>query len=158
MLMKRIVTTIALAMMSLCAMAQNNGFKRSIATLQAGEDSHYQIFSYDDNEGSRGYYLGLGAVSGTETFVLLGNNVNDAAQSLQAIMALFDAPKGDTMEYKAKLGAKLPEGDAVSCKVKVESKKQLCFTAKSHSTRIQKSSVKTLLKFLNSYQKRHPDK
>lgn len=157
--MKRIVLTIALMAMALCSFAQS-GSKRSIATLQATDNSYYQVFSYDDAEGARGYYLGLGAAenSSKETFVLLGSNVNDAATSLKAIQALFDAPVGDTREYKAKMGGKLPEGALVSCKVKVESKKQLCFTAGSLNTRIQKSSVKTLLKFLSSYQKRHPDK
>lgn len=157
--MKRIVLTITLAVMTFCAFAQS-GSKRSIATLQASDNSYYQIFSYDDAEGTRGYYLGLGEAEGSskETFVLLGSNVNDAAASLKAIQALFDAPVGDTREYKAKTGGKLPEGSLLNCKVKVESKKQLCFTAGSLNTRIQKSSVKTLLKFLSSYQKRHPDK
>ncbi len=157
--MKKFAATIVLAIMTVCAFAQT-GSKRSIATLQASDNNFYQIFSYDNEDGARGYYLGLGDAEGSskETFVLLGSNVNDAAASLKAIQALFDAPSGDTREYKAQTGSKLPEGALINCKVKVESKKQLCFTAGSLTTRIQKSSVKTLLKFLTSYQKRHPDK
>ena len=166
--MKRFALILSLLLMAAGLGAQNS--KRSIAFVQESGDNYYQIFSYDAPDGSRGYYLGMGkpetAGASEETFVLLGTNVNDAVESLKSIYSLYGAAVGDTREFKAKTGAKLPEGDFLKAKVQVEKKQgtnktQLSVSCKSGSktlvTKIEKNSVKSLQKFLSSYQKRHPD-
>lgn len=160
--MKRLFITLALAAMTVAAFAQAPA-KRNIASVEE-EDKKVEVFAYDHADGNRGYYLGL--PSGT--FVLLGSNVNDAVTSMKQILALFDAPVGDSRKYTARGGSsKQLSEETATATVVVEKKAQSRKTqirincksdGKSQSATLQKATVKNLLKFLTGYQKRHPDR
>ena len=159
--MKRIAMFLAVMLMTVAALAQNN--KRSIASLENDENS-FEVFAYDE-DGARAYYLMMGKPE--VLFVCLGSNVNEAAETLKGILALYDAPIGDYKMYKGRKGSNLPEGQTYDVKGEVKknasSKKvQLSFTLKGEgagtASWMQKSDAKMLLKFLSSYQKRHPDR
>ena len=154
---------LAVMLMAVTAVAQN---KRSIASVSGDPDS-YELFSYDE-DGSRGYYLMM-ENPGFEAslFVFLGSNVNEAAETLKGIVALYDAPVGDTKKYHGRLGTTLPLGKTCEVKAMVQKKPttkkiQLSFTLQGEKADMvswmKKSDAKMLLKFLGSYQKRHPDR
>ena len=160
--MKRFAISLALVAMAVAAFAQAPA-KRSIASVEEG-DNKIEIFAYDHEDGSRGYYLGLPS----DTFILLGSNVNDAVTSMKQIQALFDAPVGDYRKYVARGGSsKQLSEDTGNATVAVEKKAQTKKTqlkisskcdGKAKSATLQKATVKNLLKFLTGYQKRHPDR
>ena len=160
--MKRIAVILALVAMTVTAFAQAPA-KRSIASVEE-DDKQIELFSYDHSDGTRGYYLGLPS----DAFVLLGSNVNDAVTSMKQIIALFDAPIGDSHKYVARGGSskQLSEENGTAT-VKVEKKGQAKKTqlritckcdGKTESATLQKATAKNLLKFLTGYQKRHPDR
>lgn len=159
--MKRIAVFLAVMLMTVAAFAQNN--KRSIASLD-GEENSFEVFAYDE-DGARAYYLMMGKAD--VLFVSLGSNVNEATETLKGILALYDAPVGDYKMYKGRQGKSLPEGKVFDVKGEVKKKAsskkaQLSFTLKGDKANtiswMQKSDAKMLLKFLSSYQKRHPDR
>lgn len=173
--MKRIAMFLAVVLMSFAAFAQSS--KRSISSIE-GTDNSFELFAYDE-DGSRGYYLQMNKTSyevtttvGLESnlmvlFVYLGSNVNEAAETMKGILALYDAPLGDTKKYTGRLGSNLPIGRTCDVKAVVQKKPlskkaQLSFTLVGEKANIvswmQKSDAKMLLKFLSSYQKRHPDR
>ena len=148
--------------MTFAAVAQNNT-KRSIASLD-NDDNSFEVFAYDE-DGSRAYYLMMGKKD--VMFVYLGSNVNEAAETMKGVLALYDAPIGDYKMYKGRLGENLPTGDSYDVKAVVKKKAnakkaQISFTLKGEKANvvswIQKSDVKMLNKFISSYQKRHPDR
>jgi hypothetical protein len=174
--MKRIAMFLAVMLMTVAAVAQNNT-KRSIASME-NDDNSFEIFAYDE-DGTRGYFLQMNKTSyevtsavGLESkfmvlFVYLGSNVNEAAETMKGILALYDAPLGDTKKYTGRLGSNLPIGKTCDVKAVVQKKPlskkvQLSFTLLGENANIvswmQKSDAKMLLKFLTSYQKRHPDR
>ena len=158
--MKRFAAVLAFVAMTVLAFAQAPA-KRSIASV-SDDGARYEVFAFDEPDGARAYYLGLGTAD--NLFLLLGNNVNDAAGSVKKLLALFSAPIGDSCTYHARFGNTLPEGDMVNAKVVVEKKlkKQLVISCKAGDKKasavMQKASAKTLLKFVQGYQKRHPDR
>ena len=160
--MKRIAMFLAVLLMTVAATAQNNT-KRSIASLDNDENS-FEVFAYDE-DGSRAYYLMMG--KSDVMFVCLGSNVNEAADTMKGLLALYDAPIGDYKVYKGRKGENLPAGDTYDVKAVVKKKAnakkaQISFTLKGEKAStvswMQKSDAKMLLKFLSSYQKRHPDR
>ena len=153
---------LAVMLMTFAAVAQNNT-KRSIASLD-NDDNSFEVFAYDE-DGSRAYYLMMGKKD--VMFVYLGSNVNEAADTMKGVLALYDAPIGDYKMYKGRLGENLPTGDSYDVKAVVKKKAnakkaQISFTLKGEKANvvswIQKSDVKMLNKFISSYQKRHPDR
>lgn len=174
--MKKLALIAAALLITLSsAFGQSN--KRSIASIESNDDV-FELFAYDE-DGVRSYYLLMGntgyevtsAVSLTsefmELFVYLGSNVNEAAETMQGILALYDAPIGDYKMYTGRLGSNLPLGASRDVKAVVQKKllskkSQLSFTFQGEKANIvswmQKSQAKMLLKFLTSYQKRHPDR
>ena len=160
--MKRIAMFLAVMLMTVAAVAQNNT-KRSIASLD-GDDNSFEVFAYDE-DGSRAYYLMMGKTN--VLFVYLGSNVNEAADTMKGILALYDAPVGDYKKYKGRLGNNLPAGETYDVRAEVKKKApskkaQLAFSLKDGQANtvswIQKQYAKMLLKFITSYQKRHPDR
>ena len=172
--MKRIVMILAVMLMAVAAIAQN---KRSIASVATDGDS-FEIFACDE-DGTRGYYLMMentgyevnSAVSVSSDlmvlFVYLGSNVNEAAETMKGIVALYDTPVGDTKKYTGRLGTTLPLGKSCEVRAVVQKKPltkktQLSFTFIGDKVNLvswmKKSDAKILLKFLSSYQKRHPDR
>ena len=172
--MKRFALILAAMLMAVAVMAQN---KRSIASVSSDADN-YEVFAYDE-DGSRGYYLMMentgyevnSAVSVNSDlmslFIYLGSNVNEAAETLKGIVSLYDAPVGDTKKYSGRLGTTLPLGKTCDVKAMVQKKPltkktQLSFTFQGDKANMvswmKKSDAKMLLKFLSSYQKRHPDR
>ena len=160
--MKRIAMFLAVMLMTFAAVAQNNT-KRSIASLD-NDDNSFEVFAYDE-DGSRAYYLMMG--KSDVMFVYLGSNVNEAADTMKGVLALYDAPLGDYKMYKGRVGENLPAGESYDVKAVVKKKAnakkaQVSFTLKGEKAStvswIQKSDAKMLLKFITSYQKRHPDR
>ena len=173
--MKRLAMFLAVMLMSVAAFAQAN--KRSIASMEVDEKP-YEVFAYDE-DGVRGYYLLMGdtgyevtnevslASELLELFVYLGSNVNEAVETMQGIVALYDAPLGDTKMFTGRLGGNLPVGISRDVRATVQKKllskkHQLSFTFIGDKVNVvswmKKSEAKMLLKFLSSYQKRHPDR
>lgn len=160
--MKRFAVILALVAMTFGAFAQAPA-KRSIASVEEG-DYKVEVFAYDHEDGTRGYYIGLPS----DAFLLLGSNVNDAVSSMKQVLALFDAPAGDSRKYVAFGGtSKQLSEEAGTANVSVEKKgaarkTQLRISCKcdgkSSVATMQKNTAKMLLKFLTSYQKRHPDR
>lgn len=160
--MKRFAVIMALVAMTVGAFAQAPA-KRSIASVEEG-DNKVEVFAYDHEDGTRGYYIGLPS----DTFLLLGSNVNDAVTAMKQVLALFDAPVGDYRKYVAYGGtSKQLSEEAGTATVFVEKKgvakkTQLRISFKcdgnSNVSTMQKSTAKNLLKFLTGYQKRHPDR
>lgn len=148
--------------MSVAAFAQTPA-KRNIASVEE-DDKKVELFAYDHADGARGYYLGLPS----DSFILLGTNVNDAVSSMKQILALFDAPVGDSRKYVSRGGSsKQLSEETGTATVKVEKKGQSKKTqlrissqcnGKTGVSTLQKVSAKNLLKFLTGYQKRHPDR
>lgn len=160
--MKRIAVILALVAMTVIVFAQAPA-KRSIATVTE-DDNRFEVFAYDHADGARGYYLGLPS----DAYILLGSNVNDAIASMKQILALFDAPVGDSRKYVARTGSsKQLSEKSGNANVLVERKgqvrkTQLRITSKcdgqTATCTMQKATAKNLLKFLTGYQKRHPDR
>ena len=175
--MKKLALIAAAVLCTLGTAFGQNNTKRSIASIENNDDA-FEVFAYDE-DGVRSYYLQMrntgyevtSAVSLSsdlmELFVYLGSNVNEAAETLKGILALYDAPIGDYKMYTGRLGGNLPIGatrdiKAVVQKKLLSKKSQLSFTFQGEQANIvswmQKSDAKMLLKFLTSYQKRHPDR
>ena len=176
--MKRFAMILAVMLMAVAAFGENRqNNKRSIASIE-NDDNSFEIFAYDEDD-ARGYYLMMqntgyevtSAVSLSSNlmtiFVYLGSNVNEAAETMQGIVSLYDAPIGDTKQYTGRLGGLLPLGKVCPVKAMVQKKllskkSQLSFTLIGEQANIvswmKKSDAKMLAKFLSSYQKRHPDR
>lgn len=160
--MKRLALIVALVAMTVAAFAQAPP-KRNIASVTE-DDNKFELFAYDHSDGARGYYLGLPS----DAYILLGTNVNDAIVSMKQILALFDAPVGDSRKYVARTGSsKQLSEKSGNANVLVEKKgqarkTQLRITSKcdgqTGTCTMQKATAKNLLKFLSGYQKRHPDR
>lgn len=168
---------IAAAVICTVTSAFGQAGKRSIASIES-DDKAYEVFAYDE-DGVRGYYLLMGDTGYEvtskvslnseflELFVYLGSNVNEAADTMKGVIALYDAPIGDYKMYTGRLGGNLPIGASREVKAVVQKKllskkTQLSFTFVGDQVNIvswmKKSDAKMLSKFLTSYQKRHPDR
>ena len=182
--MKKILLTIVVAMMATwCAQAQNipAGIRMEIGDSER-DKSEYSLFSYKDEDGTFGFYLGLGRVTDfvkifrdditsasfadiRETCICLGSTYDEAMATLQALLDLYDKDEDTTLEVsgRASTGSeRLGEPNTSTCVVKKKplGGKRLLFIFKSGKheahTYLPKSVVKELRTDLKFDKKLHP--
>ncbi|MBQ3632120.1 MAG: hypothetical protein II949_12930 [Prevotella sp.] len=121
--MKRIKSLVVVAAMmaTLNAQAQKEqpaGIRMEIAEAET-DRGEYSIFTYKDNDGTFGYYLGLGRVthllgairddivdmafdSIKETCICLGATADEAFTTIDDILALYDRNVDTTVEFRSR--------------------------------------------------------
>lgn len=184
--MKRIITTLVLALVAVFAIAQNRDIPAGIRmeVTEAGEDDEreYSIFTYKDEDGTFGYYLSLGrefklleilsddsssSLSHLDEACLwLGKTADEAAATLDSFLDLLDEPVGTVKEFPCRLtnGAeKLTDHSTAVCFIvkRFLQGKRLCFhfTAGRHTGEVDltKSAIKSLRWSFNLARKIHSD-
>lgn len=184
--MKRILTVIALAIVTLSAFAQKNtpaGMRMEIVEIEQ-DDNEFSIFTYKDDDGTVGYYLSLGHVYRllevtrndesdftldhvNETCLFLGADAEEASATIETLMELFDAPLATVKEFPCRLSTgaeRLGEPATTSCSVvkRLLQGKRLCFMFQSGGHTVQadltKPALKSLRMSLNLHKKIRKDK
>ena len=179
--MKRFFTALVLACMTLFAVAQNSPSGMRMEIAEVGEnDNEYSIFTYKDDNGDFGYYLGLGHVyrilevdfgfgnASTldhidETCIYLGATADEAYTSLENMLAMLDNNPGTAVDIPCRMtnGVFLTDSSMATCIVvkRFFQRKRLCFhfvsgprTAEADLTR---SAIKSLRWNLKVAQKVH---
>lgn len=181
--MKRIPAIIAVALVSLCAFAQDfpAGMRNEIAS--SDQDRYgYSLFSFKDQDGTFGYYLGLSTsfrlleiinendLSSTfdhidEICINIGSTPDEAVATLDSLLELMEEPVGTVREFQARIprGQWLGDECTVNCVVvkRLLQGKRLLFayTSGHHTaeTDLTKSAVKSLRFSFNLNRKLHPD-
>ena len=102
------------------------------------DNAQYSIFIYKDDDGTVGYYLGLGGSSGVfaitendnvtfsiqdvrETCIWLGATTEEVFASIDTLLALYDREPGTVVEFRGRTttGAeRLAESNSTTCEVK----------------------------------------
>jgi predicted RNase H-like HicB family nuclease len=121
--MKRFITSIALIVLSIAAMAQALpvGVRKTVAQAQ-GKEKTYEIFAYKDADGATGYYLGLGTPDNIpgyiitfddvpETCLKMGASIEDVKKNLEDILAFYGSASGTVKSFAARtaVGSRLKE-------------------------------------------------
>jgi len=181
--MKRLSLALALACMALFVQAQDipAGLRMEIVEIEDNDES-YSLFSYKDEDGTFGYYLGLGHeyrlleifVDGDshssfshldETCLWMGETVADAYASLERLLALLEEEPGTTAEFPCRMtgGAeRLTASVTATCIVvkRFLQAKRLQFHFpvgnRTGEAELSKSALKSLRWSLNVNQKLHP--
>ena len=181
--MKRILTTLVLACMTLFAVAQNIPAGMKMELAEVGQDNNeYSVFTYKDQDGTFGYYLSVGHVfdimellfdnSSTsfglvdETCLVMGETMDDAFAFLDSLLELLEAEPGTTAEFPCRLTTGADQlfvpstAHAIVVKRFLQAKR-ICFTfiSGSHTADVDltKSAVKSLRWNLDLYRKLHPN-
>ena len=183
--MKKIIMILMLALVAGFAFAQGfpAGMRREITSAGEDDEREYSIFTYKDEDGTFGYYLGLGrefklleVMDGdtvTSSFGLfdeaclwLGETADDVAAALDGFLDLLDEPVGTVKEFPSRLtaGADMLTGHSTAVCFIVKrflQAKRLCFhfTAGSHTGEVDltKSAIKSLRWSFNLARKMHSD-
>lgn len=169
--MKRIITILAFAFASLIAFSQDIPAGMRMEISEAGSDSNkYSVFSYKDNDGSAGYYLGIARESKIvetflddeffssldridETCIYLGADAGEAYAAMESILELYDADAGTVKEFAAREsnGARLGKEAVATFIVRKKflggKKIQVVFNSGSHTVDadLTKSGLKSLM-------------
>ena len=181
--MKRILTTLLLACMTLFAVAQNSpiGMKMEIAEV-GQDDNEYSIFTYKDPDGTFGYYLSVGHVFQllelfsddlssslglvNETCLVMGETMDDAFAFLDSLLELLEEAPGTTAEFPCRLttGADklfaFSTANAIVVKRFLQGKRlNFHFVSGNHTADVDltKSAIKSLRWNLDLYRKLHPN-
>lgn len=181
--MKRLLTTLALACMTLFAVAQNSpiGMKMEIAEVEEN-DNEYAIFTYKDPDGAFGYYLSVGHVFQLldlfldnpsssfglvdETCLVMGETMDDAFAFLDSLLELLDEAPGTTAEFPCRLTTGADQlfvhstANAIVIKRFLQGKRlNFHFVSGSHTADVDltKSAIKSLRWNLDLYRKLHPN-
>ena len=181
--MKRLLTTLALACMTLFAVAQNSpvGMKMEIAEVEEN-DNEYAIFTYKDPDGTFGYYLSVGHVFQLldifldnpsssfglvdETCLVMGETMDDAFAFLDSLLALLEESPGTTAEFPCRLTTGADQLFAPSTAKAIVVKRFLQgkrlnfhFVSGNHTADVDltKSAIKSLRWNLDLYRKLHPN-
>ena len=182
--MKQILISIALAFMTLFAFSQNIPAGMRMELAEVGEDNNqYSVFSYLDEDGTFGYYMGIGHEIPLleifrdditdalfnhidETCLWMGNTADEASAFLDSLMEMFDEENGTIREFPCRLstGAEMLGDSSVANCIIVKrflQAKRLCFQFRSgnHTAEadVTKSSLKSLRWSFNVGRKLHPD-
>lgn len=117
--MKRIIAITALACALTSAWAQDYpaGLRREVVEIEQNEDT-YSLFSYKDEDGTFGYYLGLRhetpdleielfGIQGSiphidETCLCLGATKDEVLSTLDSLLALTDEEPGTTTTFRCR--------------------------------------------------------
>ena len=181
--MKRILTTLVLACMTLFAVAQNIpvGMKMEVAEV-GQDDNEYSIFSYKDPDGTFGYYLSVGHVFQLlellfdnssssfglvdETCLVMGETLDDASAFLDTLLEMLEEAPGTMADFPCRLSTGADQlfvpstANAIVVKRFLQAKR-LCFhfVSGSHTAEVDltRSAIKSLRWNLDLYRKLHPD-
>ena len=184
--MKRIFTTLAIALIAVFAYAQNNtpaGMRFELAEYEDEDlDNEYAVFSYKDDDGTVGYFLGLGhefnivkalrddvkdvAISHIkEVCLYLGTTSAEAIEALDGLLKFLDEKTGTAKEFPCRMATgaeKLGDASTTTCIVtkRFLQAKRLCFhfTTGTHTAEVDltKSAIKSLKNSLKLTLKLHP--
>ena len=181
--MKRLLTTLALACMTLFAVAQNSPFGMKMEITEVEEnDNEYAIFTYKDPDGTFGYYLSVGHVLQLldiflddpsssfglvdETCLVMGETMDDAFAFLDSLLALLDEAPGTTAEFPCRLTTGADQifvpstANAIVIKRFLQGKRiSFHFLSGRHTADVDltKSAIKSLRWNLDLYRKLHPE-
>ena len=164
------------------ASAKDNSTGMRMEIVEAEQDDNeFALFTYKDEDGTMGYYLGLGRelrisdlfdvqiLGGSlshidEVCLSLGKTSDEALEMINTLISLYDKDTGTLIELPARLSTgadRLGDPTTINCIVK---KKllggkflQFHFTSGKHSaeTNLSKSTLKFLRKGLELHIKRH---
>ena len=174
--MKRIITLFSFIFVSTLMLAQKGpaGIRSELTTVEV-DDKEYTLYTYKDKdeEGTFGYYLGLGMPDRlsslklraliTETSIYLGKTSEEAMATLDSIIAMFDKAPGETAEYMARTSKGETLKDTAMSTCTVEKKmigKRLVFSFQHSSytteTYLLKGAAKAIVLGFKGYLKLHP--
>lgn len=164
--MKRLLVTLAVALMTFCAYAQRDipaGASMEVASTE-GNDNEMTLYKVKDKEGNPSFYLSVSHVLVTSEYELFGiessfsasdgsllwfgTTSEEAMANLDALLELFDQPDGQQMEFTCLDGSKI-----------------LCTLHKGFlgkhlsigNTSVTKSNIKSLKTSFKISKKLHPD-
>lgn len=179
--MKKILITLALACMTICAFSQKKPVLRPrIEVAQVEDEANNRMIEvfYMDDESPRTYYLSLGnlGIGGHivqievdplfELFVPLGNNLDQAIETMSQLKAFYKMPKLSTMEIQGSFALVYPTDELIP--VTVTRRKFLLTNILEFSiptpgsetavraTHISRSDLGSLLTGLKLHKKLHP--
>lgn len=182
-IMKRIITTVALACVALLAFGQKQSIIRPRIELVEVETEIDEAFTtelevfYMNDENPRMYYLSLGHLGvGTdiiqvqfdpvfELFIPLGGTLDEAIAKMQEIKDFYKAPRKSTMELNGCFAVAYPNNEIIPVKVTRRQfvTKVLEFSLPTEGTQplvrathIGKNDFGSLLSSLKLYKKLHP--
>jgi hypothetical protein len=182
--MKRILITLALALTTLFAFAQNFPAGMRMEFIEVGQDDNeFSIFSYKDDDGTIGYYLSLGTNYNLlgiftdddsnfslshfdETCITLGSTPEEANKTLDILLALEDGELGTMAEFPCRMsmGAERLGGSSTAiCYVtkRLLQSKRLVFHftsgGRTAETDLTKSALKSLISGFRLGLKLHPN-
>ena len=177
--MKKFITTIALACVTVLAFAQSSSILRpriEIAEYEENDNTLMEVF-YMNDESPRVYYLSVGNLGvGTniiqigfdpafELFIPLGGNLEEAIAAMEELKAFYKQPKLSTMEIQGLFSVAYPTGEPVTITVTSRRflfSKILEFSIPTESegivraTHISRSKFKSLLGTVKIYKALHP--
>lgn len=172
--MKRVITTCTLAFIAVFTFAQNRdipaGLRMEVAEAEINDNYKSSIFTYKDEDGTFGYYLGVSHVYQLlkmvrdditdmsadhvdETLIWMGTTAEEAFAFTDTLLALLDKKPGTVVEYPCRLATgaeRLGAHGTATCIVvkRFLQGKRLCFHFTSGSRTaeadLNKSSIKSL--------------
>ncbi|MBR6932065.1 MAG: hypothetical protein IKH49_02055 [Bacteroidales bacterium] len=183
--MKKVLFALSLTLITAISFAQNfpAGMRNEITSIEQ-DDEQYTLFSYKDEDGTFGYYLGLGHViplleitkddvafaslsHQDETCIFLGSTVEEVYASLDGFLELLENAPGTTKEFPCRLSSgaeRLGGSGTAACMVvkRFLQGKRLSFLFKSGNRTAQadltKSGIKSLRWSMDIEQKLRPQK
>jgi len=181
--MKRILATLALALVAVLALAQNSSVSSilrprvEIAECSSEENNMEMEVFYMNDESPRMYYLSLGGLGvGTdiiqveydpvyEVFIPLGGNLEEALAKMKEIKALYNMPRRQSTEMTGYFSALYPGGEPVTFTVtsrRLLASKILEFSIPTatdgivRATHVYKGNFNSLTSVLKIYKGLHP--
>ena len=183
--MKRFFITMSLVFVALIGFAQDipAGMRVEIASAEQDKEV-FEIFKYKDDEGTVGYYLSVGKVFKileifrdadalnssfdhiNESCIWLGATSEEAAATLDSIIALYDEDVQTTREFEGRASTgseKLGKPNTITCVVQKKllggKRLQFIFTSGKHTanTYLNKSTAKQLRWSMKFNKKLHPN-
>lgn len=184
--MKRILITLIIACGTVfAAYAQKDipaGQRYEAVELEDGDDV-FSVFKYKDADGTFGYYLSIGHTTSSvdisvgsifdgsfrktpETCICLGDNADEALETLNGLLELLDEEVGTIKEFPSRItnGVGLFDYGSTSCEIVKPflCGKRLRWTFKSnehvYEADLTKGNLKSLRSGLKLNQKLQPDK
>ena len=179
--MKRFFLCIALAFAGLFASAQDidkiPARMRVEITEVTNDDETYTLFMYKDQDGTFGYYFGLGPADRivetfiafeqvTETILFLGKTSDEAMESLEKLLAMYNEPYDTEIEYPIRfsvagiIDASFYTAQCIVTKRLIGGKRLSFFYNNGQyttETYLQKATVKSMIWSFKLHRKLHPN-
>ncbi len=172
--MRKVIITFALAFIAVSIFAQNReipaGLRMEVAEAEINDEYKSSIFTYKDEDGTFGYYMGVSHVYELlkmirdditdmsiahvdETLLWMGTTPEEAFAFTDTLLALLEKEPGTTVEFPCRLATgaeRLGANGTATCIVvkRFLQGKRLCFhfTSGNHTAEadLNKSSIKSL--------------